>query len=216
MHSGPVCYGQPLGACFDSNSVGQAERLQACFLRPLSPEVHGSPMAYIYYTRCVCSIKPKELKFGTVFLLAGAGYLIYIIGCPVCCPVCCSRFVSSGSVKARGLDTIAIFENYKKPGQAAYGHVLQRSFWRVARWRRRGRTGRPVDYDVTKSWTGDALMLFKGRSECHNAWTTSRTLKFTLLTLFQHDTCGLQRIGLTRPFCVARTARSDFHTRLNL
>ena len=29
---------------------------------------------------------------------------------------------------------------------------------------------------------------------------TSRTLKFTLLTLFQHDTCGLQRIGLTRPF----------------
>lgn len=35
------------------------------------------------------------------------------------------------SVKARGLDTIAIFENYKKPGQAAYGHVLQRSFWRA-------------------------------------------------------------------------------------
>ena len=45
---------------------------------------------------------------------------------------------------------------------------------------------------------------------------TSRTLKFTLLTLFQHDTCGLQRIGLTCPFCVAGTARSDFHTRLNL
>ena len=45
---------------------------------------------------------------------------------------------------------------------------------------------------------------------------TSRTLKFTLLTLFQHDTCGLQRIGLTRPFCAAGTARSDFHTRLNL
>ena len=44
---------------------------------------------------------------------------------------------------------------------------------------------------------------------------TSRTLKFTLLTLFQHDTCGLQPIGLTRPFCVAGTARSDFHTRLN-
>ena len=45
---------------------------------------------------------------------------------------------------------------------------------------------------------------------------TSRTLKFTLLTLFQHDTCGLQRIGLTRPFCLAGTARSDFHTRLRL
>ena len=44
---------------------------------------------------------------------------------------------------------------------------------------------------------------------------TSRTLMFTLLTLFQHDTCGLQRIGLTRPFCLAGTARSDFHTRLN-
>ena len=42
---------------------------------------------------------------------------------------------------------------------------------------------------------------------------TSRTLKFTLLTLFHHDTCGLQRIGLTRPFCLAGTARSDFHTR---
>ena len=45
---------------------------------------------------------------------------------------------------------------------------------------------------------------------------TSRTLKFTLLTLFQHDTCSLQRIGLTRPFCLAGAARSDFHTRLDL
>lgn len=34
-------------------------------------------------------------------------------------------------VKARGLDILAIFENYKKPGQAPYGHVLARSFWRA-------------------------------------------------------------------------------------
>ena len=55
------------------------------------------------------------------------------------------------------------------------------------------------------------LFVFGGTNK-----NTSRTLKFTLLTLFQHDTCGLQRIGLTRPFCLAGTARSDFHTRLDL
>ena len=59
------------------------------------------------------------------------------------------------------------------------------------------------------------LMLLPAPSLKHKQHP-SRTLKFTLLTLFQHDTCGLQRIGLTRPFCVAGTARSDFHTRLNL
>jgi len=39
--------------------------------------------------------------------------------------------MARGYVKARGLDILAIFENYKKPGQAPYGHVLARSFWRV-------------------------------------------------------------------------------------
>jgi len=34
-------------------------------------------------------------------------------------------------VKARGLDIMTIFENYKKAGQAPYGHVLVRSFWRA-------------------------------------------------------------------------------------
>ena len=48
------------------------------------------------------------------------------------------------------------------------------------------------------------LNSFVCRSMSHLSYITIyvlyRTLKFTLLTLFQHDTCGLQRIGLTRPF----------------
>jgi len=34
-------------------------------------------------------------------------------------------------VRARGLDAAALFENYAKPGQACYGHVLALHFWRV-------------------------------------------------------------------------------------
>ena len=45
----------------------------------------------------------------------------------------------------------------------------------------------------------------KATSHCLQP-NTSRTLKFTLLTLFQHDTCGLQRIGLTRPFRLPGTS----------
>ncbi|CAJ1364950.1 unnamed protein product [Effrenium voratum] len=34
-------------------------------------------------------------------------------------------------VKARGFDITSMFENYTKPGQASYGHVLVRNFWRA-------------------------------------------------------------------------------------
>lgn len=34
-------------------------------------------------------------------------------------------------VRARGLDAAALFENYAKPGQACYGHILSLHFWRV-------------------------------------------------------------------------------------
>lgn len=77
---------------------------------------------------------------------------ICIISSWLCLTIVSFARAAWGYVKARGLDIMTIFENYKKAGQAPYGHVLVRSFWRVTRQIISSIPKLQLFFDLTTPW----------------------------------------------------------------
>lgn len=80
---------------------------------------------------------------------------ICIISSWLCLTIVSFARAAWGYVKARGLDIMTIFENYKKAGQAPYGHVLVRSFWRVTRQIISSIPKLQLFFDLTTPWPAD-------------------------------------------------------------